>query len=311
MITALQKDKTLTAVQDDLFRQAAIRIRKAVPAIERIDVGGTTVETQNGWLQSEMDKLDRSSDPGEEIKILSGVSERLSSIEREVGELETAVEGTRTKDEDKQKLNEILGREEYQRPEDKGESAFQRWLNWFVDWLKSLFPDQPSLPNVDQKAFQPLSVVIQVIVYGLIIGLIGFLIYKFAPVVVERFRHKRKKERTSRVILGEHIDSSLSASDLFAEAENFAREGDLRAAIRKGYVALLCDLADKKIIGLARHKTNRDYLRDVRKRSSIFAPMKQATGSFERHWYGFATPDAEDWDEFREQYRSAVNTTIS
>ena len=163
------------------------------------------------------------------------------------------------------------------------------------------------MPAVDPSGFQPLSVVIQVLVYGLVIGLIGFLIYKFAPLIAERFGRKQKKERSSRVILGEHIDASRSASDLFAEAEGFARQGDLRAAIRKGYIALLCDLADKKVIGLARHKTNRDYLRDVRKRTPLFARMRNATGSFERHWYGFRTPEEKDWEEFREQYHSALN----
>jgi len=82
--------------------------------------------------------------------------------------------------------------------------------------------------------------------------------------------------------------------------------GDLRGAIRKGYIALLCDLADRKVIGLARNKTNRDYLRDVRQRSSLFDRMRRATGSFERYWYGLQPPSKSDWDEFTEQYRAAV-----
>ena len=311
IIGALQKDRDLTTVDRGLIRKAAARVRKAIPANESMEVRGTTVETQNRWVQIELDKFENAVGQADEVRILSGISERLSSVEKEVDELEKATAGVRTKDEDKRKLNEILSREEFQKPEDKGQSAFQRWMTWFIDWLRSLFPDRPVLPNVDPNRFQPLSVIIQVIVYGLVIGLIGFLIYKFAPVIVERFSRREKKERTGRVILGEHIDASRSASDLFAEAENYARHGDLRAAIRKGYVALLCDLADKKVIGLARHKTNRDYLRDVRKRTSIFGPMKRATGSFERHWYGFTTPEAKDWVEFRDQYRSAVNSQTS
>jgi hypothetical protein len=307
IVSALQNKKQPDDDDWDLIRQAVARVRKAVPAIESIDVNGTSIETQNGWLGSELDKFDKETNTADEIKILLGVSERLSSIQERVSELENVAAATRTKDEDKQKLNEILSRGEYQKPEDKGESAFQRWMRWFVEWLRSLFPDSPELPNVDPKGFQPLSVVIQVLVYAMVIGLVGFLIYKFAPVIVERFSKKQKKEKTGRVILGEHIDASRLASDLFAEAENFARQGDLRGAIRKGYVALLCDLADRKVIGLARHKTNRDYLRDVRKRGPLYEPMNRATGSFERHWYGFGTPDKNDWEEFQEQYRSALN----
>lgn len=306
IISALQNKKQPDDGDWTLIRQATARVRKAVPANENIEISGAAVETQNGWLHDELNNFDKEKDVSNQIKILSVVSERLAGISDEVSELENAAVSTRTKDEDKQKLNEILSREEYQKPEDKGESAFQRWLKWFVDWLRSLFPESPNMPKVDPSGFQPLSVVIQVLVYGLVIGLVGFLIYKFAPVIVERFGKKEKKERSGRVILGEHIDASRSASDLFAEAENFARQGDLRGAIRKGYIALLCDLADRKVIGLARHKTNRDYLRDVRTRGALYDPMKLATGSFERYWYGFGAPDKDDWDEFQEQYRSTL-----
>jgi hypothetical protein len=306
MISALQTGVP-GSYQEQYLRQKASHIRKSVPVNENVDLSSSAVETQNGWLQTELDKFDQESNKSERIKLLSGISERLSSIDDEVKLLQNSTPSTRSKDEDKQKLNEILSREEYKKPEDKGESFFQRWVNWFLNWLRSLFPDSPVLPNVERPGFQPLSVVIQVVVYALVIGLIGFLIYKFAPVIAERFSKREKKERNSRVILGEHIDASRSATDLFAEAENFARQGDLRAAIRKGYIALLCDLADRKVIGLARHKTNRDYLRDLRKRAPLFARMKNATGSFERHWYGFRTPEPKDWEEFREQYRSAVN----
>jgi len=150
-----------------------------------------------------------------------------------------------------------------------------------------------------------------VIIYGVIIALVGFLIFKFAPVIMARFNGREKRESADRVILGEHIDASVSARDLFSEAEALARNGDLRGAIRKGYVALLCDLADRKVIGLARHKTNRDYLRDISKRPTLFERMKRATGSFERHWYGFRNPAAADWEQFREQYQQAVEEVRS
>jgi len=175
-----------------------------------------------------------------------------------------------------------------------------------VDWLRDIFP-RSNIAPVDAGGFQPLSVILQVVIYALVIGAVGFLIYKFAPAIAQRFRKRESQEKTSRVILGEHIDDMTSSTDLFSEAERLARNGDLRGAIRKGYVALLCDLADRKVIGLARHKTNRDYLRDVRQRSSLFERVKRATGSFERHWYGFRTPSPKDWEEFTEQYRAAVS----
>jgi hypothetical protein len=94
---------------------------------------------------------------------------------------------------------------------------------------------------------------------------------------------------------------------LFGEAERLAREGRLRDAIRKGYIAALCELSDRNIVRLARHKTNRDYLLDVRKtREGLFENMTGLTGSYERNWYGLRTSELTDWEDFRDRYRQTI-----
>ncbi|MGI8642348.1 MAG: DUF4129 domain-containing protein, partial [Pyrinomonadaceae bacterium] len=137
---------------------------------------------------------------------------------------------------------------------------------------------------------------------------IGFLIYRFAPFFANRFRQRVKKEKKDRVILGERLSADETAQNLFNEAEKLALTGNLRGAIRKGYIALLCELSERKIIGLAQHKTNRDYLRDVRQRRELHESMNGLTSNFERHWYGFDKADEKDWEEFRQEYRKAVGS---
>jgi len=304
IVTVLRDQESETDI-DAFVSQTIASIKKGLPESETVEFRGTSINTSNGWLRSKFDEFDRASSAADRMTAMTSISQRLSSIADHVKELEAATPSTRSKDEDKQKLAEILGREEYQKPEKTEPSLFERLVTKIMDWLRNLFPS-PKLSPVEPQGIQPLSVVLQVVLYGLIIGLVGFLIFKFAPIIVARFSDREKRESGDRVILGEHIDASVSARDLFSEAEALARSGDLRGAIRKGYVALLCDLADRKVIGLARYKTNRDYLRDVSKRPTLFERMKLATGSFERHWYGFRRPAAGDWEEFREQYRSAV-----
>jgi len=94
---------------------------------------------------------------------------------------------------------------------------------------------------------------------------------------------------------------------LLAEAEALARRGELRAAIRKAYIALLVELGDRKVISLAQHKTNHDYLRAVRDNQSLYGNVKQLTDSFERHWYGLTVVTETDWDAFRSGYRKALS----
>jgi hypothetical protein len=91
-----------------------------------------------------------------------------------------------------------------------------------------------------------------------------------------------------------------------AEAEVLARDGQLRAAIRKAYIALLCELGDRKVLGLAHHKTNRDYLGSVRNHEQLYKDMLVLTNSFEIHWYGFTPANMDDWNMFRARYHQAL-----
>jgi hypothetical protein len=145
------------------------------------------------------------------------------------------------------------------------------------------------------------------LVIGLAILVIAFVVYRFLlPLMGRENRLKITKSKEPRVVLGERIGANESAADLLAEAENLARAGDVRTAIRKGYIALLCELSDRKILGLARHKTNRDYLRDLKKSPEIFQNVRAVTGSFERHWYGRVPADEQDWQSFRGSYEEAL-----
>jgi len=63
---------------------------------------------------------------------------------------------------------------------------------------------------------------------------------------------------------------------------------------------------NRKIVSLAQHKTNRDYLNAVRERVHLYSSMRQLTNSFELHWYGFQPPAESDWNEFRAGYQKAL-----
>lgn len=288
-------------------REKLEEIRAALPAQETVEWQGASVETRNQWLLDKLDAFEKEprNSAGRD-RILYEINERLDAIEQKLTELENAAASERTKDEDKRKLAEILRREEYQKAEEKEESVFQRLYREFMEWVARMFP-RPNVPESTASGFGSFSFVLQILLYALILGLIGFLIFKFAPFFAQKFRGRERKEKIERVILGEKLAAHEDAQTLFTEAENLAREGNLRQAIRKGYIAVLCELSDRKIIGLAQHKTNRDYLRDVYKRREIYENMKGLTGNFERHWYGFDEADEKDWEEFRQGYKRTIS----
>lgn len=270
---------------------------------------GGSVEADNEWLINKFASFkDLEPDAPERRQILAEIYERLDAVEQKIIELETAALSGRTKDEEKQKLAEILRREQYARPDKQGqdESAIAAAYRRFAEWLKSLFPERKPQAPTAPDGFQAIPFFLQLVIYGFAIALIGFLVYKFAPLLITRFQTRDKRERRERVILGERIAAGETPDDLFGEAERMAGAGDLRGAIRKGYIALLCELADRKIIGLSKNKTNRDYLRDVRRRDELYRNMSGLTNNYERHWYGSETADEADWKEFKNGYRKAV-----
>jgi len=289
-----------------LEKEKALKIMEMVPATQKVEWPGGVIDTDNKWLGEALGEFSLELATPKGKGILIGISERLQAIDNAVGEFQAGAATKTSKEQDKQKLAEILSRDEYQKPAEQGESLFQKWLTKLLEWLAKFLPG-PSASAPEASGMGSLQLVIQVLVCLAVIALLGFLIYKFVPLISKRFRDPGKEKKTDRVILGERVSAEESAHDLFVEAENLAREGDLRGAIRKGYIAVLCELSDRKVIGLARHKTNRDYLRDVYKRSDIFENVAALTGSYERNWYGLRQAGPTDWDDFRDRYHQTIS----
>ncbi|CAN5395306.1 hypothetical protein BH10ACI2_BH10ACI2_21140 [soil metagenome] len=290
-----------TTVERDTIEE----IERLVPEKENIKWPGGEIETDNGWFRSRLAEYSASKDAATRNTILILINERLLAISAAAEELVMAQTVDPTKDQDKRKLSEILSRPEYQKQEPPKPSLFQKWTDAIVEWLAKFFP-KPSIssePSVDTGS---LRLVLQILIFTIVLAVVGFLIYRYAPFLLGRVGSKKASEKQDRVILGERIAADESASGLFSEAERLARDGNLRAAIRKGYVALLCDLSDRKLVRLARHKTNRDYLRDVRKDQGLFENMTGLTRSFEINWYGLRDAEQADWDDFRMRYLQTI-----
>lgn len=301
----------LVADEDGNFTQKEIfaKIRKKLPPNEKVEWKGLSVETENSWINEKLAEVEKN--PEKQYELLIEITQRISAIETRIEILQLETEGNFSKQDYKQKLDEILNRAELKPPikeeqKEKQKSWLEQQLDAFFEWLKSLFPDAKPISG-DETAFQGISLIIQIVVITIAIALIAFIIYRFAPFLMAKFGNWEKKNKGTRVILGEKILANQNSADLLDEAENLARSGDLRLAIRKGYIALLCELSDRKLIGLAQHKTNRDYLRDVRKHQNIFQNMRFLTSSFETHWYGFSKADEKDWEEFRQYYRETLS----
>ncbi|PYS25721.1 MAG: hypothetical protein DMF72_00860 [Acidobacteria bacterium] len=279
------------------------RIRELLPPKESVLMNGQTITVDNSWLHKDLADFEKSNPGAERAEMLSHIAERLRAIDDRLKEMQGNRENSSDKDASKGRLAEILRRPEYIQTAPEG-SALERLLERFVRWLSSLFPKTKPI----QPGGSPIiSMLAQILIVGICVAAIALLIWRYGPRLVSG-RRKQKAKREARIVLGERLEPDQSAADLLAQAEALAREGNLRAAIRKAYIALLCELGDRKIISLAQYKTNRDYLNSVRDKAGLYGSMRQLTQSFELHWYGLVPVGENDWNEFRNGYRRIVTS---
>jgi hypothetical protein len=292
-----------SAQTEELVESALSRLRHLVPETENVTFNDQTIEVDNKWFHQALAQYEKKRRSGEhDAQLIHSTREELRALLQRLDEMKGGAV-SKDKDANKARIAEILRRPEYDKSTVQ-ESAIERLWNQFIRWLSKLFP---KMKPITPGAGRSLSNIAQVIVVGLSVALIGFLMWKLLPRYLRNRRSKKKaKTREPRIVLGERLEPDQTAADLLEQAEALARAGDLRGAIRKAYIALLCELGDRKVLSLAQHKTNRDYLTSVRGKSPLYESMRKLTVSFERHWYGFVPPAPNDWDEFRGTCKKAV-----
>jgi type II secretory pathway pseudopilin PulG len=296
-----RNDRTVSTINE---------VRKIVPAEETVEWNGTSLRVDNRWLDEALTKYEQIPpyNTVERRQFLAHITERLQALSDRLAEISVPGSSAQpSKDEEKARLASILQREEYRADADK-ESALSRLWDRFTKWLRSLFPKSEPV-KANEQTSRAASGIAQIVILGLALAVIAFALWKLLPRFLRRERKARKsKKREARVVLGEKLEADQTASDLLAEAEALARQGEIRAAIRKGYIALLCELGDRKVISLAQHRTNRDYLRAVQDRRLLYTAMQPLTISFENHWYGYVPASETDWNDFRAHYQKAVTS---
>ena len=280
--------------------QTIANIRSALPETENVELGGVVVAVDNSWLHHDLENYEKHQ--ATRAALLAQTLERLRALEQRLAEFDKNATSTGNKSESSRKLAEILSRPEYLR-QAKGQSALARLWHDLWKWLEQFIPKPKPLSPGGATWVTKIA---QFVVILLALAVIAYVLKTFAPRLLSGRRPRKKAKQGPRIVLGESLAADESAGDILADAEALARRGELRAAIRKAYIALLVELGERKILSLAQHKTNRDYLRAVREVEPLHTNVKQLTDSFERHWYGFALATDADWMNFRDRYKQAL-----
>jgi hypothetical protein len=285
------------------------KVRDLLPRKERVEWDGRVVEVNNAWLHAALDDFERVGDNDKRAMALRGAAGRLRALEARLAELDDSVPALTDKDAERGRLNAILRDPEFNRQTRQQQGgALQRLVDQFFQWMRDIFRSLFGSVGSIKPGTSPFATrLAQIIVLALCLAALAY--------VARRLWLRRGRElgtlklkRGPRVILGERLEADKTAADLLDDAERLARAGDLRGAIRKAYVALLCELGDRGVIRLAQHKTNRDYLNAVRKSATprLYTEMLPLTFDFELHWYGLQEASDADWDSFKTRCRQAI-----
>jgi len=295
---------------EQLIARTIAQVRDDLPVKETVSSNGLRVEVDNSWLHDGLRDYDEMNHADQRSgEALSRMIERLRALDERLTEIENGKPANLAdKDDNKARLAEILRRPEYEQKADEGsalERMWQSFMHWLARILRKIFPQMKPLQPGSARA---ISGIAQLLVVTIALALIAYVAWKLLPRYLSSRSKKKSVRREARIVLGERLEPDQTATDLFAQAESLARSGDLRAAIRKAYIALLCELGDRKLISLAQYRTNRDYLNALRE-TRVYSFMYPLTISFENHWYGLVPAAENDWNEFRQGYQKAVRTT--
>jgi hypothetical protein len=120
----------------------------------------------------------------------------------------------------------------------------------------------------------------------------------------------RKRRRKTPVTIASAVEASvpdLHSEELVADqlpedewmrlAAQLVQAGDLRLALRASYLAGLAHLGQRHLISIAKHKSNWEYDRELRRRArtqaELIGAFDENLRAFERVWYGTHAVDEE------------------
>lgn len=182
------------------------------------------------------------------------------------------------------------------------------WMQKLEDWLKKKFkrdkPNKIHFGEPDWPAWKQSLLFIFYAAAALAAAVIGVYLYRL-------FRSKRASNIPTTVpviTLSEIPDDGLAASQLPDEewlkmARDLLEKGELRLALRAMFLASLARLAGTGRLSLARYKSNRDYMRELQRRSHDTPAAINAFGdnidAIERIWYGSHQPTNDVVDAFK------------
>jgi preprotein translocase subunit SecG len=189
----------------------------------------------------------------------------------------------------KQHISEILQNPEYNRVYQK--EIMPSWLERLIEFLNRLFGG-----GAINAGPSDASLILTIMT---IIAIVLFLIV--AVFVVSNIMKKQNNKFSYQE--DDLLRQVGSSKKLITLADEYAKNGDFRNAIKFAYTAVLSVMDEKQIIVYDKTRTNRSYVYELKdKNLKSVADFETATNKFDKTIYGFFESTQLDFSFFKNYY---------
>ena len=173
--------------------------------------------------------------------------------------------------------------------------TLSRWIDRFFEWLEERFRPRAQRERTPVGWTSSIRLLLFILLAGTL-SVLGIVLYR----VRRRRRPVRVAAATTLRPSAELLEENAPADALPADewlqlARDLWRQGRTRHALRALFLSCLSHLGQRRLIAIATHKSNRDYLREVRRRAPDAPDLAPVFASnvriIESVWYGLHTPD--------------------
>lgn len=181
--------------------------------------------------------------------------------------------------------------------------AVAAWLEKIYEWFRKLFEQdkKPLEPKDPESLIKPGHLATGLIV--LVIILLSAIFLHFKKLKPEK---PAPPENTEKIILDINDENiladSLPGDQWLALARDLLEKKELRLAIRALYLGILALLADRHLVKIARHKSNRDYQLELSSKNpepkTLIDDFTRIVQTVDSVWYGMHAVNQDMIDTF-------------
>ena len=169
----------------------------------------------------------------------------------------------------------------------------------FMDWLADVFgiTGGAAVQPGGESVIRTIALILVVLVSVAIIVTVTVLVIR----VVKKSKEYKNLEGDT---FEEELEAYSNDSDTpYQRAKQLEAEGDYRGAFRYLYISLLAAMSVAGIIVIHHSKTNRRYLKEIKKNyEAAWKSSAEFTEWFNLSWYGRRTVDREDISDWFKKY---------